>query len=352
MDRRAMTLLDQVAGAPISWGVCEVADWGRELPPSRVLAEMRSLGLTATELGPDGYLPADPAALRDLLDRYGLRLIAGFVPVVLHQADQVETTVATVSAAAARLSAAGAEVLVVAATGGNASYDRRSAFDGATRDSATRDAGGSRQPALDGATQDPAANAAASYDKPPALGAYAWDAIAGRLGQLGRIAADAGLALAVHPHVGTVIERPTEVDRLLERTGADLCLDTGHLAVGGSDPLDVVRRAGDRVRHVHLKDVDALLAAATRSGRLAYHDAVRRGLYRPLGHGDVPITQIVTALEEAGYRHWYVLEQDVALTDDEQAAANPTRDAHTSLALLRAIERQLGTAEYQQTRGK
>src|ERR671914_1220308 len=75
----------KLAGAPISWGVCEVPGWGRMLPPERVLAEMASLGLTATEMGPVGYLPADPERVRSLLARYDLSLVGAFVPLVLHE---------------------------------------------------------------------------------------------------------------------------------------------------------------------------------------------------------------------------------------------------------------------------
>src|ERR687895_2504225 len=80
-DAGAMT---RVAGAPISWGVCEVPGWGHQLAPDRVLAEMRQLGLAATEFGPDGFLPADPDHRAALLESYDLRAVGGFVPVVLH----------------------------------------------------------------------------------------------------------------------------------------------------------------------------------------------------------------------------------------------------------------------------
>src|SRR5919112_2785981 len=49
------TAQNKIAGAPISWGVCEVPGWGYQLPPDRVLTEMRKIGLAATELGPDGF---------------------------------------------------------------------------------------------------------------------------------------------------------------------------------------------------------------------------------------------------------------------------------------------------------
>ena len=76
----------KIAGAPISWGVCEVPGWGYQLTPQRVLAEMRDVGLAATELGPEGFLPSDPDELSALLDSYGLSCVGTFAPVVLHDA--------------------------------------------------------------------------------------------------------------------------------------------------------------------------------------------------------------------------------------------------------------------------
>ena len=77
-------LTDRVAGAPISWGVSEVPGWGHQLSPARVLTEMRAAGLVATEFGPDGFLPAEPAAKAAALAGHGLSAVGGFVPVVLH----------------------------------------------------------------------------------------------------------------------------------------------------------------------------------------------------------------------------------------------------------------------------
>ena len=77
----------KIAAAPISWGVCEVPGWGHQLTPERVLTEMSGIGLSATELGPAGFLPSDPFELTTLLDSYGLRCVATFAPVLLHDAD-------------------------------------------------------------------------------------------------------------------------------------------------------------------------------------------------------------------------------------------------------------------------
>ena len=103
----------RLAGAPISWGVCEVPGWGLQLPPDRVLGEMAALGLTATELGPVGYLPLEAGALRALLDRHGMTLVGGFVPLVLHEPDAAASLHA-VDEIAAAYAAAGADVFVAA----------------------------------------------------------------------------------------------------------------------------------------------------------------------------------------------------------------------------------------------
>ena len=79
--------IDRIAGAPISWGVCEVPGWGYQLTPKRVLAEMREVGLSATEFGPDGFLPADPQEMTDVLAAHHLTAVGGFTPAVMYRPD-------------------------------------------------------------------------------------------------------------------------------------------------------------------------------------------------------------------------------------------------------------------------
>ena len=74
----------RIAGAPISWGVCEVPGWGYQLGPDRVLKEMREVGLHATELGPEGFLPSEPTAMARSLSQHGLQAVGGFTPLLLH----------------------------------------------------------------------------------------------------------------------------------------------------------------------------------------------------------------------------------------------------------------------------
>jgi inosose dehydratase len=145
------------------------------------------------------------------------------------------------------------------------------------------------------------------------------------------------MVATLHPHVGTMVETRTEVERVLEGSGIDLTLDTGHLLVGGTDPAALAAEATGRIRHTHLKDVSAGTAERVRAGELTYHQGVREGLYRPLGQGDVDIAGIVRGLESAGYRGWYVMEQDAVLADEPVEGAGPSADVRASLEFLEQV---------------
>ena len=262
----------RVAGAPISWGVCEVPGWGVQPAPDRVLEDMRALGLRATEAGPPGFLPADPSKMRALLDSYGLRLVGGFVTAVLHESACRTSELASVTRQAGWLAGGGAEVVVLA-------------------------------PSLPG----PGYAGAAELSDPD------WRRLCEGIDRVAEIAGRHGLTVAVHPHWGTAIERPAHIERFLADTTHALCLDTGHIALGGADPLEIARRAGPRVLHVHLKDVDGVLAARVREGATSYNEAVRSGLFRPLGEGVARIEDVLAHLRTTAYSGWHVLEQDVML---------------------------------------
>ena len=124
-----------------------------------------------------------------------------------------------------------------------------------------------------------------------------------------------------------------EVERVLDGSSVRLCLDTGHLLIGGSDPLQLARDVPGRIAHAHLKDVDASLAADVQAGRLTYTEGVARGMYTPLGAGDVDIASIVTTLRSSGYDGWFVLEQDTIL-DDEPIDEGPLADVKASVTFM------------------
>jgi inosose dehydratase len=188
-----MTPKSRLAGAPISWGVNEVPGWGHQMNAGRVLGEAASLGLSAIEAGPEGFLPSDPAEASRILSDHGLTLVGGFVPVVLHSVDAREGELASVEQQAGLFSAIGVDMLIVAASTGREGYEETVELD---EDS--------------------------------------WEELFESLVSVEEICARHGLTIAVHPHFGTVIERRHHLERFLEGREAGLCLDTGHLMVGGT----------------------------------------------------------------------------------------------------------------------
>ena len=285
----------KLAGAPISWGVCEVPGWGRMLPPERVLAEMASLGLSATEMGPVGYLPADTERVRALLASHGLGLVGAFVPLVLHERSLDEAR-AVLDELMPLMTALDGEVLVAAAV---------------------TDAAWSPRVPLERA---------------------GWRRVAENLETMSELAAARGVGLALHPHAGTLVETADDIEALLAHGEVDWCLDTGHLAIGGADPVEFVRAHAERIVHVHLKDVDMGLAEQVRSGQLSLVEATRLGLFRPLGDGDASIDEVVGELDHRGYGRWLVLEQDTTLTGEEPPVGRgPVLDVRRSIDYLATL---------------
>ena len=287
------TPVNRIAGAPISWGVCEVPGWGYQLSPDRVLTEMREVGLAATEFGPDGFLPAEPEAMATVLSDHGLTAVGGFTPTVLHRPDH--DPLPAVDRLLDNYAATSAKTLVLSADSGQAGYDTR-----------------------------------------PTLDEDGWRGLLTNLDRIAALAASRGVRAVLHPHVGTMIENGAEVERVLAGSSIALCLDTGHLLIGGTDPAELTRQVPDRIAHTHLKDVNGTIAAKVRDGRLSYTDGVRDGMYRPLGTGDVDVAAIVHHLGTHGYTGWYVLEQDTILTG-EPRGEGPIVDVRTSADYVRDL---------------
>ncbi|KAA5837953.1 TIM barrel protein [Saccharopolyspora hirsuta] len=286
-----MTAGFKIAGAPISWGVSEVPGWGRLLAADHVLAEMAELGLRATELGPPGYLP-DP---QSDLARHGLDLVGGFLAVPLHDAATARASVDAAAQAAEQMARCGGEVVVLAAATGLTGYDER-----------------------------------------PALGDQEWRRLIETADRIAEVVAGHGLRTVLHPHVGTHVETEEEVERFVADSPMPLCLDTGHLLIGGTDPVALAQRHPGRIGHIHLKDVRADLAEQVRAGAVPFTAAVAQGLFVPLGDGDVDTEAMLRAVHRAGYAGWYVLEQDTAL-DERSPVDVPRRDTARSLAHLDRI---------------
>ncbi len=266
------------------------------MPTDRVLSEMNNLGLPATELGAPGFLPSEANKISEKLDEFEMSLIGGFTPVVVHDKNQNEETLRQVKKVAELFKKTGATHLVSSPV-----YSW-------------------------------------GWDAPKPLSADEYKNMFSMLSQIDKICEDHGLTNVLHPHLQTTVESKDEIERVLDGCDVKWCLDTGHMAIGGVDIVEFARNAADRVGHVHLKDVDLSKAAPVLARKESIMAGVQKGLFTPLGSGDVPIAQVIGVLESAGYQGWYVIEQDCAITGELPAeGAGPALMMNKSMDYLKSL---------------
>lgn len=258
-----MTL--RLATGPVSWGI-DFADAPGNAPWPEVLDGIRDAGFEWTELGPLGYLPEEPA---DALAVRGLRLSGGFVFQPLHDTDRRQAVLDIARRTAHAVAGAEGEYLVII-----------DLVDPARATTAGRNSDARRLPA---------APRAALHDGIAAVAS---------------IAREHGLRPLLHPHAGTHLEFIDEIEPLAEEI--ELCLDTGHAAFAGLDPVELYERWPDRVGCLHLKDLDRKRTSG------GYWAAVHRGAFRPVGEGCVDFSRLFAALRRHGFDGWATIEQDRA----------------------------------------
>jgi len=271
----------RVAGAPVSFGVFEMApEVGAELPgPDRIAEILAGLDYRGVDLGPVGFLGRG-AELQDRLRRHGIALVGGWLDLPFTDDDAF--------AAALPLLDDALDVFTAAAAVFPATPPRPTLADAG---SAARRAhpGGGQGLSLDEA---------------------GWDRLARNVAEAARRIRDRGLDPTFHHHACTHVETPDEIESFLARTDVGLTLDTGHLILGGGDPLEGVRRWRDRINHIHLKDVrvDVLHAIIGRGG--AMREVWSGGAFVALGAGNLDLDGFMTELIDSGYDGWVVVEQD------------------------------------------
>jgi len=295
----------QAASAPVSWGIMEEVAPPAEYPYSRVLDEIAAAGYKGTELGPYGYLPADVRQLTNELDKRGLRLCSAFIAIHLGDRDHHEAGFKQVDTTAKLISSAGARILVLS----DEITAERSAVAGRAEE----------------------ANRLSWSDAQ-------WRNAQEAIEKVLKICQGYGLAVSFHHHVGTHVETPEEVDRLLETISnpvLGVCLDTGHYAYGGGDPVEFVERQGSRITCLHLKDINPERLREARQRKLNFHDAVRLGVFAQLGSGGINFPRILELLKARGFQGWAVVEQDVLAGG--KGAGEPLANATAGRTYLRTL---------------
>src|SRR5215212_3603591 len=263
----------ELAGGPVSWGV-DFAGAPHNPPYTEVLSGIRAAGLRWTELGPPGYLPADASSA---LSANGLRSVGTFVFEHLHEPAARDTALAAAERALAAVAEAGGSLLVV--------IDRP----GARARTAGRSAVAER------------------------LDRDGWRGLVQITRAIAFRAGERGVRAVFHPHAGSYVEFADEVDRLLDSVPPDelgLCVDTGHALFAGENPTATLARYGDRVGHLHLKDVDATVRERVVAERIGFWSAIALGIFCPIGDGMLDLDRLRRALGAAGYAGFATIEQD------------------------------------------
>lgn len=265
----------QTANAPVTWGI-----WGRNsLPegrtPEHVLHAIADAGYGGVELGPTGFFAgADDIAAT--IGAHGLSCAGMYAPLRVFENEAVlQEDLDALAGVVRTVQAAGATGPVIIAE--------------ETSERIQRAIARGRGPSMLDLDDDE------------------WHRLTTVVELAGRIVSDAGLVATFHPHTGTHVEQPWETDRLLESTSLGLTLDTGHVAAGGDDPRDLLRRWSDRVAHVHIKDVT--LGSVRRAQREERAFSIAEASV-PLGEGNLDLTGFLADLRLHGYDGWLVVEQD------------------------------------------
>ncbi|WP_159499695.1 sugar phosphate isomerase/epimerase [Microbacterium sp. 18062] len=271
-----------VAGAPVSFGVFEMTPEGAEtVGPDDLLDVLAEAGYAGVDLGPLGYLGRS-SELRERLGRHGLDLAGGWVQLPFSDDDAFENSLPGLHDAL--------RVFAEAAERGPARLPLPTLADDG---SARRRAAPGR-----GATVDP-------------LGEAAWGRLLANTERAAALVRAAGFEPTFHHHAGTFVESPSEIDRFLANVDIGLTLDTGHLFIAGGDPLDAVRRWGDRINHLHLKDVDLAELRRVLATGGGMPEVWTSGSFVAFGEGDIDLVAVMDAVDERGFDGWVVVEQDV-----------------------------------------
>jgi inosose dehydratase len=280
--------------SPIAWINDDMPELGGDTALEQVLAEARDIGFTGIELG--GRFPRDPSALTALLARFHLSLVGGWYSTSLLTRSAREE-IAALQAHLALLQALGCSVFICAETSNAVHGDRGR----------------------------PLSNT-------PRLERNAWTQFGARLTEVADYVTTAGLRLAYHHHLGTVVETGEDIERFLAATGASvgMTIDTGHARLGGADPIALIRTHPLRVAHVHCKDIRGAVFRKIKASDGSFLRGVLDGMFTVPGDGDLDFGEVMQALAEISYAGWVIVE-----AEQDPAIADPRRYGELGLATLR-----------------
>jgi inosose dehydratase len=297
-----------VANAPVSYGAFEVT-MGHDpnVPDGRsVLDQVAEAGYAGIDLGPVGYLGLGEQ-LGELLAARGLGLAGAYLELPYADHDALKQGLPDLDA-------------------------MLDTFD-AVKPYLT---GPAPRPTLaDNGSEARRAKPGQSVNDPSlGLDADSWDRFAEGLAQVVGRCRDRGYEPTFHPETGTHVEAPWEIARVLEISDIGLCLETGHMLLGGGDPVAMLRDWSDRINHVHLKDATLSVMRQMIEDGAPAPDIWSREAFCALGHGDLDTEAILDGIKAVSFAGWLIVEQDILPRTAERfaRAAADQRDNRAFLA--------------------
>lgn len=295
-----------VANAPVSYGAFELTVGILPNVPDggMVMDEVAAAGYAGIDLGPAGYL-ADNEHLAQELRRRNLGLAGGFFELPFSDPKAMKAALPGLDSLLDVFDAAHVDGLKPRPTLADIGSDKRRA-----------------RPAQ------------AALDHSLGFDAEGWKRFAAGVEMALARCGERGYEPTFHHETGTNIEARWEIEKVLELTEIGLCLDTGHLLLGGGDPVVAMREWKSRINHLHLKDarrdvVDGIIREAAPLAEIWKRKAFCR-----LGDGDLDVDAVLNALRD-GYSGWLVVEQDV-LPDPDDPLGAPARDQRANRQFLKA----------------
>jgi inosose dehydratase len=285
-----------LAIAPIGWTNDDMPELGGDVTFEQCISEMALAGFTGSEVG--NKYPRDLAVLKKALSIRGLEIASAWFSAYLTSKPFEETAQAFI-AHRDFLHELGAKVIVVSEQGNS----------------------------IQGQMQTPL------FDTKPVFTDEEWKVFLDGLQRLGDLAAEKGMKIVYHHHMGTGVQTTEEIQRLMEGTDPDkvsLLYDTGHLVFSGEDHLEILTKYMDRIRHVHLKDVRADIAEKVREHKMSFLQGVKEGVFTVPGDGSIDFAPVFRLLSEAGYKGWFVVE-----AEQDPAVANPFEYALKARSYIR-----------------
>lgn len=286
--------------APIGWSNDDLHQLGGDIPFQQCIEEMHQAGYAGCEVG--HKFPRDPVALKQALKPLNLQIASAWFSCRFTELDLYQETVSAFAEHLRFLKAMGSKLVVVCETGHSIHTDRQRPVTGIHKSTFTQEQ---------------------------------WQALIDGLHQLGKMAREQNMCIAYHHHMGTGIQTFEEVTRLMDNTRPELVsllVDTGHMVYAGGDAVRLITQQGQRVKHVHLKDIRKDILQQVKQQEMSFMDGVIAGVFTVPGDGDIDFTPVFEALARLDYQGWLVVE-----AEQDPAKANPLEYAQKGYQFIQTM---------------